>query len=298
MPIMVKRAVTKKQRRFILEVIKLLFEIHDVGYNYKANSLFRIERPFGSEDYLFLFFSTEVKIRIHDELIHVKPNSFILYEPGEPQLYYNNEGGFTNDYFHFMGRHLSHYFLRLGVVVNTPYEMKDYNFIRFFVRKIEKEFIRKDLFWEERISSQMEDFFIGLARLHKYKQDYSLDPYKTTMIEKFKAAREEIFTNLSMDWTIDEMADLVYLSRSRFSVLYKEFFGCSPKEDLIQARMTRAKYLLASSTGSVKEVAEKVGYDNIYHFSKQFKKMSGHSPRKYVELSKNSNIEIMSQAIL
>ncbi len=281
-----------------MEDSKVLFEIHDVGYDYKVNALFRIERPCGSKDYLFLFFSTQVKMQIERELTHVKPNSFMLYAPGEPQLYYNPKGGFINDYFHFDGRQLEAYFQRLGLEVNTPYEMKDYNFIRFFVRKIEKEYIRKDIFWAERISSQMEDFFIGLARLHKYKQDYSLDPYKTTMIEKFKAAREQIFTNLSMNWTIDEMADLVYLSRSRFSVLYKEFFDCSPKEDLIQARMTRAKYLLASSTGTVKEVAEKVGYDNIYHFSKQFKKNSGYSPRKYVELSKNMDADMMNQAIL
>lgn len=59
------------------------------------------------------------------------------------------------------------------------------------------------------------------------------------------------------------------------------FFYVSPKQNLLSERMNQAKFLLQSQNYSVGEVASKVGYDNIYHFSKQFKKTAGMSPSEY-----------------
>ncbi|NLK74984.1 MAG: helix-turn-helix transcriptional regulator [Clostridiales bacterium] len=59
---------------------------------------------------------------------------------------------------------------------------------------------------------------------------------------------------------------------------YNEFFNCSPIEDLIRERIEKAKYLLSTQTMSVSDVAYAVGYDNIYHFSRQFKKHTSISP--------------------
>lgn len=262
------------------------FQINAVGYNSIEGTTMYIERPYGSGDYLFLFSTTEVDMYIKNKKHRIEPNTFMLYRPTDPQLYYEHENGFTNDYFHFSGEHLGEFFLRMGIPMNTPTTISDDHFVRFFIRKMESEYIRRDLFWEEKISIQVEDFFISLARMWRAKEDYVMNPYKATMLEKFKNVREEVVTNMSLDWTVDDMAELVYLSRSRFSVLYKEFFGCGPKEDLIETRMNRAKYLLIATSSPIHDIAERVGYDNVYHFSKQFKKVTGYSPRKYMQLQK------------
>ena len=82
------------------------------------------------------------------------------------------------------------------------------------------------------------------------------------------------------DWSIDEMAELVHLSASRFFTLYKNIFGVSPKEDLLKSRIQHAEMLLSQGY-SVKEVATLSGFSNQYNFIRQFKKLTGQTPGKY-----------------
>ena len=273
-----------------IEVINIELKLNAVGYDYKHDHDFRIERPYGSGDYLFLFFITEITIDIEGVSINGKPNSCIIFTPDHSQKYYNAKNGFINDWFHFTANNNVESFLeKLDLPTNTIFSISDFSFIRFIIKKLEREFIRKDMFWQENVSALLNNFFIELARENKYQNNYIEDPHNTALYEKFKIAREEILTNLQVPWTIEEMASLVALSRSRFSILYKDFFNQSPKEELIRARINRAKYLLVSSNSQVKDVAQKVGYDNMYHFSKQFKRMTGHAPGRYGALYKGNN---------
>ena len=71
------------------------------------------------------------------------------------------------------------------------------------------------------------------------------------------------------------------LSRSRFSVVYNNLFGTSPKADLINARISKASYLLTLGTMSIADIAEQCGYQNVYHFIRQFRTITGVTPGKY-----------------
>jgi AraC-like DNA-binding protein len=46
-------------------------------------------------------------------------------------------------------------------------------------------------------------------------------------------------------------------------------------------RMQQAKTYIANSDMSISEISEKVGFANIEHFSRVFKKNMGISPQKY-----------------
>ena len=56
--------------------------------------------------------------------------------------------------------------------------------------------------------------------------------------------RNQVFSNLDKNWTIQHMAEQINLSESRFYVLYKSIFKTTPNQDLIVARMDYAKRLL------------------------------------------------------
>ena len=51
--------------------------------------------------------------------------------------------------------------------------------------------------------------------------------------------------------------------------------------DLIQARIDAAKSALTGQDISISEVAERLGYANATHFSRQFRQRTGISPRGY-----------------
>ena len=85
----------------------------------------------------------------------------------------------------------------------------------------------------------------------------------------------------SRAWTVSEMAGELHLSESRFAHLYRSFFGTTPLDDLIHARMDAAKNELLFTNRAVYEIAEALGYRNTTHFCRQFRQFVGISPTEY-----------------
>lgn len=77
------------------------------------------------------------------------------------------------------------------------------------------------------------------------------------------------------------MAAVASLSPSRFNVLFKAHFGQSPNRYLIQARIDRAKALLHETRMSQQEIADALGYRDVYFFNRQFTKETGIPPGRW-----------------
>lgn len=88
--------------------------------------------------------------------------------------------------------------------------------------------------------------------------------------------------NYACKISLDQIAQNLYLSPVYISKLFKEETGESPINYLIKIRLDKAKELLEQEEhGSVRGVASQVGYEDVYHFSKLFKKYYGISPLNY-----------------
>lgn len=82
-------------------------------------------------------------------------------------------------------------------------------------------------------------------------------------------------------WKLEEMADLVNVSRSSFAARFKTVVGTTPLDYLTQWRMYLATNLLSEEGASVTEVAERVGYESEQSFTRAFKRQIGVSPGRY-----------------
>lgn len=80
--------------------------------------------------------------------------------------------------------------------------------------------------------------------------------------------------------TLDSIAAQFDLSPSHFSLMFKKITNYSVIDYLIKLRLSKAKLLLEDGK-SISEVAEAVGFSDIYYFSKTFKKHVGLSPSSY-----------------
>jgi AraC-like DNA-binding protein len=82
-------------------------------------------------------------------------------------------------------------------------------------------------------------------------------------------------------WTLQELAERVGMSRSIFSLRFKETVGDTPMEYLTRWRMMLAGDRLKNSDDSLSAIASSLGYESESAFGKAFRRMMGCSPRQY-----------------
>ena len=81
--------------------------------------------------------------------------------------------------------------------------------------------------------------------------------------------------------SLADVADHVYVSQWHLSKLINRHTGQSFFDLIGGMRIDRAKVLLADPAMRVHAVAEEVGYNDVAHFSKSFKRIVGKTPGEY-----------------
>ena len=96
-----------------------------------------------------------------------------------------------------------------------------------------------------------------------------------------KKLNEVIQVNYSNpEFSMDDMADSLNMSRSNFYRKIKALSGMSPNDYLKTLRMNRAAELIVSGT-RISEVAAQVGFTSSSYFAKCFKAQYGVLPKEY-----------------
>ncbi len=83
------------------------------------------------------------------------------------------------------------------------------------------------------------------------------------------------------DVTLDELAENFNLSKPYLSKYIKENAGITFQEAVKKARMKKARALLKESNQTVESIAASVGYENVEHFNRLFKKSYGMTPVQF-----------------
>lgn len=100
----------------------------------------------------------------------------------------------------------------------------------------------------------------------------------TKVYEKISAFVSE---NYYKELSLEKVSEIVNLSPSYLSFIFKEISGKNFVDFINEFRVEKAKELLTSTSMTVAEVAEAVGYTNANSFSKTFKKYVGVSPGQF-----------------
>ena len=94
---------------------------------------------------------------------------------------------------------------------------------------------------------------------------------------------EYILTNPHLNYTVSELAAQSGCSESHFRALFRKEMNMSPKAYIKKCKMDYAVRLMRDENLLVKEVADILGYNDIYEFSKQFKTVFGKPPTKLIK---------------
>ena len=119
------------------------------------------------------------------------------------------------------------------------------------------------------------DVLIAFLETHSITistEDYSPCIYKALVYIK---------QNLSMQLTIPQIAEKVFVSKSTLTKHFQKELGMTVGAYICNTIMSEAERLLITSNISIHDLCQKFGYNDQLYFSRRFKEKFGISPRNY-----------------
>lgn len=87
--------------------------------------------------------------------------------------------------------------------------------------------------------------------------------------------------NIHQNLSIDDLSKQACMSKSHFFRSFKQEFGISPIDYILQERIERAKFLLKNSAQSIAQISYEVGFSSPAYFNRMFKKITNETPQHY-----------------
>ncbi len=99
--------------------------------------------------------------------------------------------------------------------------------------------------------------------------------------ERVQRLMRALRADIARNWQIEDMADISSLSASQLHRQFRQKTGTTPMDWIRHERMNLAKRLLTSTDAKISAVALSSGYADPYHFSRDFRRISGQSPSEF-----------------
>lgn len=107
----------------------------------------------------------------------------------------------------------------------------------------------------------------------------SLDA-KKEICARIKRYMEE---HLHQPLTIQEICRDNLIGSSQLSRMFREFYRCGVIDYFIQMKIEAAKQLIRNDQMNFSQIADRLGYNSVHYFSRQFKRQTGMTPTEYSE---------------
>jgi len=104
---------------------------------------------------------------------------------------------------------------------------------------------------------------------------------KKKSLQDIKAYLE---TNYAEKITLDDLASKFYINKYYLTRIFKEQYGSTITNYILELRITKAKQLLRFSDMPIDEVASAVGISDANYFARIFRKIEGTTPHNYRKL--------------
>ena len=230
-----------------------------------------VDRPVGTGDFLIMYFHTVVRAGVSDETPQERRQMLFIWTPGARQYYGHQHRGYLHTWIHCHGPLVESLLGKGRLPGLTPLIVPADSFLAF-IRDIHAE-----------LSTEKPDSVIAGNLFENWVRTTArtLHAPEATASAPLRDVREYIDRHFAEDLSLAELARKAHLSKSHFSAQFRRHFGASPIDYLIRRRLGHAVYLLRDINLSVSEVASRVGYQDIFYFSKLFKKIYGSSPRAF-----------------
>lgn len=102
--------------------------------------------------------------------------------------------------------------------------------------------------------------------------------------ENLSAVAAYLDNHYAFSVPIERLCRISFMGQTKLKAAFKECFGCTLYDYILQKRIGQAQHLLMGTELSIAEIAQAVGYDRSESFAKQFQRVTGLLPREYRKL--------------
>ncbi|RYY61882.1 MAG: AraC family transcriptional regulator [Chitinophagaceae bacterium] len=255
--------------------------ITDIGYYPKARHHYR-ERKHGADQHILIYCSKGGgRVEIRDTVYQVEAEEFIFIPAKTPHAYQaNDDDPWTIHWVHFTGSVAASILEtqqkqgsgHKGTIRNSE---KIVNLFTEMYDLLERGYSTDNLLYTNMCFWHFLTLFIFNDKFSSPGHQPEKDPSDLAIDFMGKKIDQVL--------SLEEIAAQVNFSASHFSYIFKKKTGYAPMEYFNHLKVQKAcQYLLFTSL-RVKEIAQNLGIEDPYYFSRLFTKVMGISPALYRE---------------
>ncbi len=247
----------------------------DVGFFPCAKHHYR-ERKDGIEEYILIYCAGG------SGMIHVNGNQYMLHENEafciprfQGHSYYTVEDNpWSILWVHFKGEDTQYFPLDECRIVHFQSDNSTNRMMFLFellFRVLEGNYTLGNFIYISQVLS-----LIMAETYHREKSDTTVQQNKlVTIIIRY------MYKHLRENLTLEQVTQEFELSKSYLNSIFQKYTQHSPMEFYINLKMKEACKLFRTTDKYIYEVAQDLGYQDQYYFSRIFKKVVGISPKNY-----------------
>ncbi|GIP57323.1 AraC family transcriptional regulator [Paenibacillus sp. FSL W8-0186] len=228
------------------------------------------DKPLANYD-LFYVWSGEGTVTLNDQPIPVAKGSCFLFRRGDrTYATHNPQRPLVLTYIHF---DLSE---PVTEVPNPYRKLEDTLDFEYLLSRYVRLFLLKAYAFEQEAQLILKQLLIHLLREERYVPVEK--KVSNQLAEIILEAANYVVQHPGLPHKVESLSARAGLSPRYFSMKFKELIGMPVQAYIIKSRIDRAQHLLLHAGMNVTEVADALGYKDIFFFSRQFKQHTGKSP--------------------
>lgn len=210
--------------------------------------------------------------------ITARKGDTVILDCYKPHEYYTNDS-FESIWIHLAGANSFELFEEIESSNGNLVKCKDIHHIRKLLFRIFDGMKGDNPTTELSVSLDIYKIFTELLNPQSAKSKG-----ENSYEDSIQSVKEYIAENLNENLTVSRLAEIVNMSSSHFSRVFKQQTGFSPYDYILISRLNRAKYLLQVTDMTVSSIAYEIGFNSESNFIYFFTENEGISPGKFRRL--------------